>query len=102
MVKGLEELANQLTYNLWYREDTEYSIVENFKIKGKRQYTLHNIEAEIINGVIMFIDESGELLNNNCIIRGFLESSVDKVKIYNNTTKIDFKSGGYIIIEVIL
>jgi hypothetical protein len=93
MVKGLEEFIDQLIYNLFSRDDTIYKIVDYATNKDEHEHILHNIEAELDSDVFMIMDDKGD------VIVSCLETSISLVTTYGKETRIDFKSGGYILIN---
>jgi hypothetical protein len=101
MGEKLQELKEKLDENIWQHGVTTYTIVEKSDLVGKILYQVDFLQAEVNGEVVMFIDENDMLFNSKYMLRSFLVSSVEHVKIVRDTIKIDFKNGSYILIKVI-
>lgn len=60
--REIQSLLEQINFFTEWREVTQYSIVENFKKKGRDSYELYNLKIETENGFIMFSDANDILL----------------------------------------
>lgn len=101
MGKSLKNFLEQLDSNYKVNE-AKYNIEEQFPLHGKRKYKLNDLKYEIEDGVIYFCDSKDTLINSTYVMGAFNIKSVKSILQEENLWTINFKSGSYIQIKVII
>lgn len=104
VTEKIYQLKEILCDNIFLHGVTTYNITEYSKMSGKRLYKVGMLDVDPVDDdeVILFDDEEMTLLNSNYMLRSFLTSSVDNIRLNKKRIVIDFKTGSYIIIKPVI